>query len=45
MAAKKAKGKGSRKVVKSLPPKRLSSEHARRVKGGSSLRINWKVAD
>jgi hypothetical protein len=41
MAAKK--GKGSRKVVKGLPPKRLSSKHARRVKGGSSLKVNWKV--
>jgi hypothetical protein len=44
MAAKK--GKGSRKTVKSLPPKRLSSKDARRVKGGSSsLKVNWKVAE
>jgi hypothetical protein len=42
MAAKKPKG--SRKVVKSLPSKRLSSKHARSVKGGSPLRVNWKVS-
>ena len=43
MAAKKEKGK--RKAAKSLPPKRLSSKHAKSVKGGSSLRINWKVSE
>jgi hypothetical protein len=43
MAAKKPKG--SRKVVKSLPSKRLSSKHARSVKGGSPVRVNWKVSD
>lgn len=41
MAAKKKKG--SHKVVKTLAPKRLSSKHARTVKGGGSQRVNWKV--
>ena len=43
MAAKKKKG--SRKVVKTLSPKRLNSKQARTVKGGSSQRVNWKVAE
>jgi len=43
MAAKKAKK--SRKAVKSLPPKRLSSKHAKSVKGGNPLRVNWKVSE
>jgi hypothetical protein len=44
MAAKKAKG-SRRKAAKTLPPKRLSSKHARSVKGGGSLKVNWKVSD
>ena len=42
MAVKKKKG--SRKVAKSLPPKRLSSKQARGVKGGT-LSIRWKVSE
>ena len=43
MVAKKKKGSG--KVVKTLPPKRLSTKHARTVKGGNLQRANWKVAE
>jgi hypothetical protein len=43
MAAKKAKR--TRKAAKNLPPKRLTTKHARSVKGGGQLKINWKVSE